>query len=201
MEDLFSGHIDLFIASPNGQQSSEDRFIPNPRYRDNSDVLAMYHFVGNLVGVSLRTKQQLGFDLSSQVWKTIVCEEVTDEDLEAVDSGYMEMVKEVETASEELKECFASVFDLVMMVNDSAGNEVELVPGGEGIAVTWENHLEFAKLAREMRVNEAKPAAEAIAEGVWEIVPKKVLTLFTWEQLERNVKGEPEVETGKRSHV
>ena len=194
VEDLFSGHIDLFIAAPNGQQSSEDRFIPNPRYRDNSDVLAMYHFVGNLVGVSLRTKQQLGFDLSSQVWKTIVC-------LEMVDAGYMEMVREVESASEELKECFASVFDLVMMVNDSAGNEVELVPGGEGIAVTWENHLEFAKLAREMRVNEAKPAAEAIAEGVWEVVPKKVLTLFTWEQLERNVKGEPEVTEASRTHA
>jgi len=70
---------------------------------------------------------------------------------------------------------------------------VELVAGGEGIPVTWENHLEFVALARDMRMNEGAPAATAIAEGVWEVVPKKVLKLFTWEQLERSVKGEPEV--------
>lgn len=149
--------------------------------------------MGNLIGVSLRTRQQLGFELSSFIWKAIVSDEPTEEDLNMIDSEFVSMLQEVEGADISLQDCFSSVFELVMSITDSAGNEVELVAGGEGIPVTWDNHLEFVALARAMRMNEGAPAATAIAEGVWEVVPKKVLKLFTWEQLERSVKGEPEV--------
>ena len=36
-------------------------------------------------------------------------------------------------------------------------------------------------------------AAEAIAAGVYAMIPLRALSLFTWEQLERAVKGVPEV--------
>ena len=196
MEDLFSNHIDLFIPTPTSVQqanSGDEKFIPNPRYRDNDDVLNMYRFVGNLIGVSLRTRQQLGFELCPQIWKVIVSEEVSEEDIEMIDKSFSDMLQEIEESPDDLKDGFTSVFDLAMMITDTAGNDVELVPGGESIPVTWENRLEFVRLARETRLEEGMPAAERIAEGVWEVIPKKVLTLFTWEQLERSVKGAPEV--------
>ena len=196
MEDLFSNHIDLFIPTPSSSQqtsSGEERFIPNPRYRDNSDILAMYRFVGNLIGVSLRTRQQLGFELSPQIWKMIVSEATSEEDIEIIDKAFSDMIREVEETTDDMRDVFSTIFDLAMIITDTAGNDVELVPGGESIPVTWENRLEFVRLARDCRLEEGIPAAERIAEGVWEMVPKKVLTLFTWEQLERSVKGAPEV--------
>ena len=45
-------------------------------------------------------------------------------------------------------------------------------------------------------MTEWKQAAEAIAAGVYALVPQKALSLFTWEQLERAVKGVPEVPMG-----
>ena len=71
-----------------------------------------------------------------------------------IDSEFVNMLHEVEDADVSLQECFSSVFELVMSITDSAGNEVELVAGGEGIPVTWENHLEFVALARDMRMKE-----------------------------------------------
>ena len=70
MEDLFTGHIDLFVPSPNAQSedNSEEMMIPNPCYNDNAEALQMYRFVGTLLGLSLRTKHLLPFEFSPQIW-------------------------------------------------------------------------------------------------------------------------------------
>ena len=44
VEDLFSDHIDLFLPCPNSraeEQSDEVVYVPNPKYRESSDVLSM----------------------------------------------------------------------------------------------------------------------------------------------------------------
>ena len=44
MEDLFSDHIDLFLPCSNSraeEQSDEVVYVPNPKYRESSDVLSM----------------------------------------------------------------------------------------------------------------------------------------------------------------
>ena len=175
-------------------QETEERFIPNPRYRDSSEALEMYRFVGNLIGVSLRTKHLLSFELSPQIWKTIVGDEVTEEDIKAVDSGLISTLQQVREYSEsDGVDEFPFVFDMVFAILDSAGNEVELLPSGSQIAVTFHNRLKFCKMALEARINEARQAAEAIAAGVYALVPQRALSLFTWEQLERTVKGVPEI--------
>ena len=59
--------------------------------------------------------------------------------------------------------------------------------------VTFENRMHYYELALDYRLNEWKQAAEAIAAGVYALIPQRALSLFTWEQLERAVKGTPEV--------
>ena len=90
---------------------------------------------------------------------------------------------------------------LTFSVLDSAGNEVELMPSGSQVPVTYSNRSKFYQLALESRLTEGKQAAEAIAAGVYALVPQRALSLFTWEQLERAVKGEPEVGTRKHCDV
>ena len=156
MEDLFTGHIDLFVPSPNAQSedNSEEMMIPNPCYNDNAEALQMYRFVGTLLGLSLRTKHLLPFEFSPQIWKTIVGCEVTEEDLEAVDAGFMSTIKQIrEYTEEDGVEEFPYVFELVFAILDSTGNEVELVPSGAQIPVTFDNRLKFCSMAVEARIN------------------------------------------------
>ena len=207
MEDLFSDHIDLFLPCPNSraeEQSDEVVYVPNPKYRESSDVLSMcvlvgsiirrYTFVGNLIGISLRTKQLMSIELCSAIWKTIVGDTITVEDVEAVDSAFMNSLRQVKEYQEsDGDEEFEYIFGLTFAVQDSAGNEVELLPSGSQVPVTFANRLKFYDLALEYRMTEWKQAAEAIAAGVYALVPQKALSLFTWEQLERAVKGVPEV--------
>ena len=78
VEDLFSDHIDLFLPCPNSraeEQSDEAIYVPNPKYRESGDALSMwrilfrltrrYTFGGNLIGISLRTKQLMSIELCS----------------------------------------------------------------------------------------------------------------------------------------
>ena len=60
--------------------------------------------------------------------------------------------------------------------------------------VTFANRLKFYDLALEYRMTEWKQAAEAIAAGVYALVPQKALSLFNVGAVgARAVKGVPEV--------
>ena len=196
IEDLFSDRIDLFIVCPNAREDKNDdvKYLPNPKYRESSDALTMYTFVGNLIGISLRTKQLMSFELCSAIWKTIVGTAITIDDVESVDRSFINSLKQVKEYDESGDpEDFQYLFGLTFSVLDSAGNEVELIPSGAQVAVTFENRMKYYELALDYRLNEWKQAAEAIASGVYALVPQRALSLFTWEQLERAVKGMPEV--------
>ena len=156
-----------------------------------------YTFVGNLIGISLRTKQLMSIELCSAIWKTIVGDKITVEDVEAVDSEFVNALKQVKEYKEsDGKEDFVYLFGLTFAVSDSAGSEVELIPSGSQVSVTFENRMHYYDLALDYRLNEWKQAAEAIAAGVYALIPQRALSLFTWEQLERAVKGIPDVVNG-----
>lgn len=197
VEDLFSDHIDLFLPCPNSRAEegiNEEKYLPNPKYRHSLEVMDMYIFVGYLIGISLRTKQLMSIELCSAIWKTIVGDVITVDDVERVDLGFMNSLRQVKEYQEsDGDEEFEYIFGLTFAVQDSAGNEVELLPSGSQVPVTLENRTKFYDLALEYRMSEWKQAAEAIAAGVYALVPQKALSLFTWEQLERAVKGVPEV--------
>ena len=199
VSDLFSDRIDLFLPCPNSRAEegiNEEKYLPNTKYRHSLEVMDMYIFVGYLIGISLRTKQLMSVELSSFFWKTIVGDKITIEDLEAVDASFVNTLKQVrEYRESDGREDFQYLFGLTFSVPDSAGNDVDLIPSGGQIAVTFENRMKYYDLALDYRLNEGKQAAEAVAAGVYALVPQRALSLFTWEQLERAVKGMPDVGT------
>ena len=124
VEDLFSDRIDLFLP------------CPNTKYRHSSEVMDMYVFVGYLIGISLRTKQQLAFELPSMIWKYFIGSQPTLEDLECVDTDFVNLLKTIkEFDEEEAEESFYDTFGLTFSVSDLAGNDVELIPGGVDVCV------------------------------------------------------------------
>ena len=57
--------------------------------------------------------------------------------------------------------------------------------------MTYETKDKWSELALEFKLNEFKQAAEAISCGIQALVPQRSIALFTWDQLERAVCGEP----------
>lgn len=68
-------------------------------------------------------------------------------------------------------------------------SEVELVPGGRDISVTYATRREFVDAVYKARLNEHMPQIEAIQKGIAKIIPIQLLNLLTWEELEVAVSG------------
>jgi len=88
IEDLFSPFFSLLLLCPNGQHTihvNMDKYVPNPCQKSPL-AMKMFQFIGRLMATSIRVKLYLPFEFPSIVWKRIVGEEVTMEDLTAIDS-------------------------------------------------------------------------------------------------------------------
>ncbi|CAF5035144.1 unnamed protein product [Rotaria sp. Silwood1] len=89
--DLCSTRLPLFILCPNGRTnngSNRDRWIPNvfpPNRSIPINIKNQYRFVGQLMGMAMRTKHYLDVRFPTLLWKQLVQEEVTIEDIEAID--------------------------------------------------------------------------------------------------------------------
>ena len=83
---------------------------------------------------------------------------------------------------------------MTFTISDINGETVELVPGGASISVTYDNRFDYARRAELYKLHEVDRQLQALRQGFGRIVPLKILELFTWQQLEVLVAGEPSID-------
>ena len=210
VDDLFSGHLDLFIPCRNatavgGTRANADRWVPNPKYAHPSPrVAALYDFVGRLMGLSLRQRLYLAFPLAGLVWRSL-CNE-------PVDLG---AVAEVDLPA---AECIAGVARLLdgaaagaaantasavaapaptrqaFVVPGADGVDVELIPGGRAMPVSSETAAQYVALATQFKTREFAAQVDAMRAGLAAVIPPRAITLCTSAGLELRVCGDAHVD-------
>ncbi len=209
IEDLFSPDFNLLLLSKNGQHNVHnnlDKFVPNPAnlppFCKNSveTALEMFEFVGKLMGMSLRAKLYLPFEFPHLIWKKIVGEEVLQDDLFAVDALSCKLIDEIRNCDSDPKdpvtdeETFQARFTdkMPFVFSGSDGVERELGSfGGRKRMVTFANRIEYCDAVVAARLSEFDAAVIAIRKGLGEVVPLRMLMLFSALQLEELVCGSP----------
>jgi len=68
--------------------------------------------------------------------------------------------------------------------------EVELCPGGNSKMVTKANIDEFADLMMKTRFAEGQEQMNWIKEGVYVVIPRHILNMLTWEEVEIRTAGD-----------
>jgi hypothetical protein len=165
----------------------------------------MFEFVGILMGISLRTKATLPFSFPSFVWKGVINQKREWLDLESTDLITANMVKAItsshivdEFTGEQVpinEELFDANFSsTTFTITDIAGQVVELIPGGLKQRVTFHNRFEYAAKVRKFKLGEVATQINAIKRGFACIVPLRIMQLFTWQQVEVLVAGEPDID-------
>lgn len=209
MDDLFSDHFSLLIRCPNarrGDKLNSDSFLPNPQHRTPLS-LSMLEFCGKLMGMSLRAKSCLPFAFPAIVYKAIVGQAPRFEDLVSIDTPFAQLIDALRTCETEgivgghlrpaIKteaEFSAAYPNLRFTCLSSDGTtEVELVPGGREIPVTFANRLRYCDAAEKFRLHEFDPQLQAIKRGLATVVPIRALSLFTASELETLIAGDAEI--------
>lgn len=178
----------LIIPSPNRIADVKDYkeyYIINPTKISTQD-LALYEYLGVLMGVCIRTNVHLTLDLATICWKQLVGEQITLQDLNEVDIGFVNRCKCIlETEKEFFQD---TIFD-TFTINLSDGSIIELCEDGVNIPVTYENKNEFLVKAISARISETSMQCKAIKLGICKIIPEGLINLLTADELKEAVCG------------
>eukprot|EP01065_Artemidia_motanka_P041975 TRINITY_DN5535_c0_g3_i1.p1 TRINITY_DN5535_c0_g3~~TRINITY_DN5535_c0_g3_i1.p1 ORF type:complete len:2316 (+),score=648.89 TRINITY_DN5535_c0_g3_i1:54-7001(+) len=192
--ELMSNATPFFIPSPNQRSSSGthcDCFVPRPSAC--TDVhLRQYEFLGRLMGGALRSNEPLSLYLPPLVWKGIAGHPLEVSDLESVDQLCLQCIKNFGTLSDQgvTEDMFNRTFHTETFSTQlSDGTTVELFPGGASELVTFERRLEYVDLVGKVRLHESERQIQAMRRGLCSVIPKHILYLLTWNELELKVCG------------
>ncbi|KAF0700488.1 Aste57867_9018 [Aphanomyces stellatus] len=195
--ELQSAQLPLLLPTPNAQHNvgaHRDAWVLHPiSHQQHSGMLV---FLGKLLGVAIRTKFCLSLKLSQVVWKLLVQDTITVDDLDAIDTlivSSMRSLRNIEHSGV-TEETFADVMLETMTTLSTDNRMVHLVDGGDAIPVTFATRHMFADLVESYRMHEFDEATSYLRQGLGMVVPLRLLRLFTWMELESLVCGTPEVD-------
>ena len=215
--DICSTRLPLFILCPNGRTnvgSNRDCWIPNvfpPNQSIPMKIQKQYRFVGQLFGIAIRKKHYFDLKFPTLFWKGLLQEEITIEDIEAIDVQSFRLINDMEKNIEQIQSMgidqdMEAVFSSIMSelhfdVVSSAGQSYELIPGGSELPITAANFKNYCTAYRKYRLQEFHRQIELISQGLRSVIPSYYFSLLTAKELEEFVcgKGELDIELLKRN--
>merc|ERR1711871_816593 len=189
-QELMSRSLPLFLPCANESDTAaqnRDRWVPNPGATSDDEIEA-FEFLGQVFGMAIRNKLCLPLQFASMVWKPLVNDTPTIEDIRLIDQRTLQILGMVRDWSEE--DDFSTT-GLNFDVTSLDGRRVDLIPGGSSIPVTYDTRLRYCELLEQFRIHEFDRQIQAIRRGLATIVPVGLLCLFTWRELEIFVCGTP----------
>lgn len=187
---IFKEELALFTSGGNGIT-----FQPNPNsmiQNEGVDHLQYFKFVGRFVAKALIDGQILDAYFTRSLYKHLLAQPLSYEDIEAVDPDYFKNLKWM------LENDINGVLELNFTAETDYFDKkdtIELKPGGSKIAVTNDNKAEYVNLITKHRMTNAiEQQILAFLEGFWEIVPKDLLEMFNDNELELLISGLPDID-------
>lgn len=173
-KELFSEDRGLFMLS-----ADEDTYVINPTRKSANEDMEEFYFIGLLMGKLLLDGLLLPAHLSLVLRKRLLESPIKFQDLQGVD---IELYNSLNWMKDN------SITDIVyetFSVENEQGDVVELKPGGSAIDVTDENKIEYIQLkTRHALVSTALEETAAIREGLYDVIPSKLLSVFDPFELE-----------------
>ena len=192
-QELQSDMLQLLIRVNNGKENvglNREKWIPNPDATSSLEI-SMFSFLGKLMGITIRSKEKeyLSLNFPSLVWKKLINETLTIDDLEAIDITKAKCIKMMRDIDE--KNFIYAFEDMPFITQSASGRTVELVPNGTNTMVSYENRSEFCDLLFQYHLSEFNAQINAIKSGLGEIIPLHLLSLFSHDELETMICGKP----------
>ena len=196
-DELQSTFLHLLIPTPNNTHNmgeNRDCWIVNPSATSKNDR-DLFLFLGKLMGVAIRTQNNLNLSLPPLFWKRLLLDPVNIRDLRSIDVCLVQILEILRNpeANKISPETFSQSYDEKFTTKDTNCKEVELKENGRNIPVTYENAKEYAELVEKFRLTENQEAYDLLRKGMSAVVPVDYLNLMSWRQVQTLVCGAPEI--------
>lgn len=177
-KQILSLESELFLLS----QADNVSYFINPE--NKQDKLHLYNFSGMVFGKALFESIPIPCPLNRVLFKHLVGESITLEDLQFLDFSLYSSLN------------FVLNNDITgVLFEKFCVSKYELKPGGQSIAVTNENKVEYINL----RINyetydKVKDQIDSILDGFYKVVSKELLECLTFDELELALCGIPYID-------
>ncbi|XP_051961196.1 E3 ubiquitin-protein ligase HUWE1-like isoform X6 [Xyrauchen texanus] len=187
--EMFNPMYALFRTSPGDRVT----YTINPSSHCNPNHLSYFKFVGRVVAKAVYDNRLLECYFTRSFYKHILGKSVRYTDMESEDYPFFQglvylLENDVSNLGYELTFSTEVQEFGVCEVRDLKGN-------GANILVTEENKKEYVHLVCQMKMTGAiRKQLAAFLEGFYEIIPKRLISIFTEQELELLISGLPTID-------
>lgn len=159
-------------------------FIPTPNgttltFNTNADNLQIYKFTGQLIACAFINKMNIGFKLSSFIWKSMMNESINIDDMKDFDNELYESLKWISENDPE---------PIMMTFVDSDDNE--LCYDGKNKELNEENKEDFIRLMIENKlIKNNLESIEQIKLGFQETIDLNLISIFQSNEIKEMING------------
>ncbi|XP_022915522.2 E3 ubiquitin-protein ligase HUWE1 isoform X2 [Onthophagus taurus] len=187
--DIFNPMYALFTVSPGDRVT----YMINSASHYNPNHLCYYKFVGRVIAKAIYDNKLLECYFTRSFYKHILGIPVKYTDMESEDySFYRGLVYLMENNINDLG-C-----DLTFSteINEFGVTETrDLIPNGRNVSVNEENKMEYVRRSCQMKMTGAiRQQLTAFLEGFYDIIPKRLISIFNEQELELLISGLPNVD-------
>jgi hypothetical protein len=189
---LFEAEQGLFEST---SSTDEQGYTINPCSADfHGDHLEYYHVAGRVLGKAIMEQQPVTAHLALPLLKHILGVPITFSDLEFVDGQLYKNLLWLSGANAAEVEAMSIDFTVSHFGNGKM-RVVELCPGGKDREVTQENKDEYIQLKlRHRMLDSIAPQLFQLLNGLFQVVPRELLTVFDYQELEMVLCGLPVID-------
>ena len=186
--EIFNPNWGLFQLAPSGEACYE----PNKHSSINPEHLSYFRFVGRLIGKALYDGVLLDAYFTRPIYKHLLGQPLTFEDMEGVDPDYYKNLKWM------LENDIEGVLELNFSDTQNFFGEtktVDLIKNGRNVSVTNVNKLDYVNLITAFRMTDAvKDQLEAFIEGFTKVVDRDIIGVLNASELELLISGTPDID-------
>ncbi|KAF4325588.1 hypothetical protein BBO99_00000353 [Phytophthora kernoviae] len=185
-QQLFSAERGLFVTthaedSSYWINSESEKCVP-----EGEDHLQYFTFAGRLLGKAILDGLVVEVSLALPLLKHLLGVPITFSDLEFLDEELFKHLSWVRDNDQVDALC------VTFSIQTPSGETVELKPGGNNIDVTDENKMEYLSLVLRYRMlDSVAEQLTALLKGLYEVIPKSLLTIFDYQELDFYLSGLP----------
>ncbi|XP_044741696.1 E3 ubiquitin-protein ligase HUWE1 isoform X4 [Chrysoperla carnea] len=187
--DIFNPMYALFTVSPGDRVT----YMINSSSYCNPNHLCYYKFVGRVIAKAIYDNKLLECYFTRSFYKHILGKQVKYTDMESEDySFYKGLVYLMEHDVADLG------YDLTFSTEVQefgVTNVRDLIPNGSKVPVNEDNKMEYIRLVCQMKMTVSiQKQLNAFLEGFYDIIPKRLISIFNEQELELLISGLPNID-------
>ena len=187
-KNLEGEKLNLFIVS----DSQEFSYIINPFLQNTEKNLEYFNFIGKLMAKALLDNITINICFNKIIYKLILHEEVTFDDLVFIDTPLYNSLKNLKDMNIENLKDLELYYSIEQKDKNDNLHSFDLIYDGNKIPV--KNIDDYIKKRIDFMISQIIIFCEEIRKSLNNIIPMKVLEIFTADELELIINGKPYID-------